>query len=88
MARASGARLIFGAAALPALAGALDLSRAGVETGGAGHNRRFTAPALTVAVGVAKKRRCWKLSRVAMRCLVKQTCLLTSRDCLSPIPRN
>ena len=25
----------------------------GVETGGAGHNRRFTAPALTVADGVA-----------------------------------
>ena len=29
------------------------LARAGVETGGAGHNRRFTAPALTVADGVA-----------------------------------
>ena len=53
MARASGARLVFDAAALPALDGALDLARAGVETGGAGHNRRFTAPALTVAVGVA-----------------------------------
>ncbi len=53
MARASGARLVFDAAALPALDGALDLARAGVETGGAGHNRRFTAPALTVADGVA-----------------------------------
>ena len=51
MARASGARLVFDAAALPALDGALDLARAGVETGGAGHNRRFTAPALTVGDG-------------------------------------
>ena len=53
MARASGARLVFDAAALPALDGSLDLARAGIETGGAGHNRRFTAPALTVAAGVA-----------------------------------
>ncbi len=53
MARASGARLVFDADALPALDGALDLARAGVETGGAGHNRRFTKPALTVADGVA-----------------------------------
>ena len=53
MARASGARLVFDAAALPALDGALDLARAGVETGGAAHNRRFTAPALTVGDGVA-----------------------------------
>jgi selenide,water dikinase len=53
MARASGARLVFDAAALPALDGALELARAGIETGGAGHNRRFTAPALGVAAGVA-----------------------------------
>lgn len=53
MARASGARLAFDAAALPALGGALDVARAGVETGGAGHNRRFTAPALVVSDGVA-----------------------------------
>ncbi len=53
MARASGQRLTFESGALPALDGALDLARAGVETGGAGHNRRFTAPALTVAPGVA-----------------------------------
>lgn len=53
MARASGARLVFEATALPALDGALDLARAGVETGGAGHNRRFTAPALTVGDTVA-----------------------------------
>jgi selenide,water dikinase len=52
MARASGVRLVFEAAALPALPGALDLARAGVETGGAAHNRRFTAPALTVAPAV------------------------------------
>ena len=52
IARASGARLIFDAAALPALPGALDLARVGVETGGAGHNRRFVAPALVVASAV------------------------------------
>jgi selenide, water dikinase len=53
MARASRARLVFEAAALPALGGALEAARAGVETGGAGHNRRFTANSLTVAGGVA-----------------------------------
>jgi selenide,water dikinase len=53
MARASGARLVFEAAALPALAGALDLARSGLETGGAGHNRRSTAPALEIGTGVA-----------------------------------
>jgi selenide,water dikinase len=55
MARASGARLAFDAAALPALDGALDAARAGVETGGAAHNRRYTAPALAVASGVARE---------------------------------
>ncbi len=53
MARASGARLAFEAASLPALAGALEAARAGVETGGAGHNRRFTAPALVIGPLVA-----------------------------------
>ncbi len=53
MARASGSRLVFDAAALPALRGALPLAAAGVETGGAAHNRRFTAPALEIAAGVA-----------------------------------
>ena len=53
MARGSGTRFVFEAAALPALGGALDLARAGVETGGAAHNRRFVRPALTVADGVA-----------------------------------
>ena len=48
MARASRARLAFDAASLPALAGALEAARAGAETGGAGHNRRYTAGALTV----------------------------------------
>ncbi len=52
MARASGTRFTFSAAALPALDGALELARAGIETGGAAHNRRFVAPALTVADGV------------------------------------
>jgi selenide, water dikinase len=46
MARASGTMLVFDAAALPALPGALDLARAGVETGGAAHNRRYVAPSL------------------------------------------
>jgi selenide,water dikinase len=49
MARASGTSFVFDAAALPALEGALALGRAGVETGGAAHNRRFVAPALSVA---------------------------------------
>jgi selenide,water dikinase len=53
MARASGARLVFYAAALPALPGALALATAGVETGGAAHNRRYAAPALEVAPGVS-----------------------------------
>jgi selenide,water dikinase len=53
MARASGARLAFDAAALPALDGALDLARGGLETDGAGHNRRYTAPALAISDGVA-----------------------------------
>ncbi len=46
MARASGAQLVFEAAALPVLPGVLALAEAGVETDGAGHNRRFVAPAL------------------------------------------
>jgi selenide, water dikinase len=53
MARASGTRFVFEASALPALDGALDLARAGVETGGAAHNRRFVEPALTLGAGVA-----------------------------------
>ncbi len=53
MARASGTRLVFEALALPALDGALDVARDGVETGGAGHNRRYTAPSLVVGRGVA-----------------------------------
>ncbi len=53
MARAAGARFVFEAAALPALPGALALAEAGVETGGAAHNRRFVAPALTLADGIA-----------------------------------
>ena len=43
MARASGARFVFEADSLPVLGGALDLAAAGVETGGAAHNRRFVA---------------------------------------------
>ena len=52
MARASGTRFVFEAATMPALPGALDLARAGVETGGAAHNRRFVRPELAVADGV------------------------------------
>jgi selenide,water dikinase len=49
MARASDARFVFEAPALPALDGALELAAAGVETGGAAHNRRFVAAELTAA---------------------------------------
>jgi selenide,water dikinase len=52
MARASRALFVFHAAALPILPGALELAAAGVETGGAAHNRRFVTDALTVAGGV------------------------------------
>lgn len=55
MARASGARLVFEATSIPALPGALALAAAGVETGGAGHNRRYTAPALDVAPSVPRE---------------------------------
>jgi selenide,water dikinase len=53
MARASGTRFAFNARALPVLAGALELAAAGVETGGAAHNRRFVADSLDVALDVA-----------------------------------
>lgn len=53
MARASETSFVLDAAKLPALQGALDLARAGVETGGAAHNRRYVAPALTVGDNVA-----------------------------------
>ena len=56
MARASGTRFVFDADALPALPGALELARAGVETGGAAHNRRFSAEALTVGSGIEPER--------------------------------
>ena len=49
MARASGTRFVFEAAAIPALGGAIDLAIGGVETGGAAHNRRFVLPALSIA---------------------------------------
>jgi selenide, water dikinase len=52
MARGSGTRFVFEAAALPLLDGALELARAGGETGGAAHNRRFVASALTVGADV------------------------------------
>jgi selenide,water dikinase len=52
MARASGARLVFDAAALPVLPGALEMARAGVETDGAIHNQRFVAGELELAAGV------------------------------------
>jgi len=53
MARASGARLVFEASALPALPGALELAEAGVETAGAVGNRRFVAEDLTVGADVS-----------------------------------
>jgi selenide,water dikinase len=56
MARASGTRLVFDAASLPALDGALDLARDGIETGGAAHNRRFVAEAVRLGEGVPPER--------------------------------
>jgi selenide,water dikinase len=53
MARASSVRFVFDSNALPPLDGALELARAGVETGGAAHNRRFVAPSLALALNVA-----------------------------------
>jgi selenide, water dikinase len=53
MARGSRTRFVFEASALPALRGALGLAAAGVETGGAAHNRRFVRPVLTVGGNVA-----------------------------------
>ena len=55
MARGSGARFVLEATALPALDGALALARAGVETGGAAHNRRFVRGSLDVAASVASE---------------------------------
>lgn len=48
MARASATRFVLEAAALPALDGALDNARAGVETDGAAHNRRALGDLLEV----------------------------------------
>ena len=53
MARASGARFVFDASTLPALAAPSRSSALGVETGGGGNNRRFVGGSLTVADGVA-----------------------------------
>ena len=53
MAHASGTRFVIDAAALPALPGALELARDGVETGGAAHNRRYVASSLSLADGIA-----------------------------------
>jgi selenide,water dikinase len=52
MARGAGARFVFEASTLPALDGARALAAAGIETGGAAHNRRYVALALTVGPGV------------------------------------
>jgi selenide,water dikinase len=55
MARASGTRFVFDAGGLPPLPGALELALAGVETGGATHNRRFVAASLEVEAGVPEE---------------------------------
>jgi selenide,water dikinase len=52
MARASSTGFVFEAAALPALPGAMEAAAAGVETGGAAHNRRFAGPVLDVEPNV------------------------------------
>ncbi|HEX5148624.1 MAG TPA: AIR synthase-related protein, partial [Candidatus Limnocylindrales bacterium] len=56
MARASGTRFTYDTRSLPPLPGALELAAAGVETGGAAHNRRFVADSLDVAPDVAPER--------------------------------
>ena len=56
MARASGTRFVLDADAIPALPGALELAGAGVETGGAAHNRRFVTADLTVSNVVPPER--------------------------------
>ncbi len=50
MARASGTRFVFDARSLPALPGALEVARAGIETGGAAHNRRAVAALLELGL--------------------------------------
>ena len=52
MARASGTRFVIDAWSLPALPGALAVARAGIETGGAAHNRRAVAPLLELGPDV------------------------------------
>ncbi|HEX5590337.1 MAG TPA: selenide, water dikinase SelD [Candidatus Limnocylindrales bacterium] len=52
MARASGTRFVFEVEGVPAMDGAVALAAAGVETGGAAHNRRFVLPALAVGEDV------------------------------------
>ena len=56
MARSSGTRFVFEAAALPALAGALELAAAGVETRGAAHNRHYVAASLDVGAAVSPEK--------------------------------
>jgi selenide, water dikinase len=53
MARASGTRFVFDTSALPALDGALELAAAGIETGGAAHNRRFVLGSLEILPGLS-----------------------------------
>jgi selenide,water dikinase len=55
MARASKTRFVFDAVALPALAGALALAAAGVETTGAGHNRRFVGGSVQIGEAVTSE---------------------------------
>ena len=52
LARSSGVRVRLTAEALPALAGALDVARAGERTGGDGRNRDFASAHLSVGEGV------------------------------------
>ncbi|MFL5649734.1 MAG: selenide, water dikinase SelD [Chloroflexota bacterium] len=53
MARASGTVFAFNATALPALPGAIEVAMAGVETGGAAHNRRFAGASLDTGGDIA-----------------------------------
>jgi selenide,water dikinase len=57
MVRASGSRFVVELASLPTLDGALEIAAAGVETAGAGHNRRSVAPLLEPATAAGGESR-------------------------------
>lgn len=55
MARASGARIVIDASAVPLFPRAIEAVRAGVRTGGSNRNEEYLAPRVRVAAGVARE---------------------------------